>query len=71
LFTEGECKLEVAHTHAAWGTLLRDRGDAEGAVDHLQQAADLFKAAGLAKHAKGAEAALRAARKETATHART
>jgi class 3 adenylate cyclase/tetratricopeptide (TPR) repeat protein len=68
LFGEGDCKLEVAHTHLAWGELLRDRGDLPNAVDHLGQAADLFKAARLLKQAKEAGAALRAARKET--HAR-
>jgi len=71
LFQEGECKLEMAHTHHAWGVMLRDRGDGAGAVDHLQQAADLFRAAGLAKHAEEAEAPLQLARKETATHARS
>ena len=69
LFQEGDCMLEVAHTHAVWGVLLRDRGDLPGAADHLAQAADLFKAAGLLKHAKEAEVALRGVRKET--HART
>jgi adenylate cyclase len=65
LFELGACALEVAHTHRAWADLLRDRDDWSGAVEHLQQAADRYKAAGLATLAKEARAALRAAQKET------
>ncbi|MEO8252067.1 MAG: adenylate/guanylate cyclase domain-containing protein [Chloroflexota bacterium] len=64
LFQEGGCKLEVAHTHAAWGALLHDRGDLAGAADHFGHAAELLKAAGMPKIAKAAAANLRAARKE-------
>jgi class 3 adenylate cyclase/tetratricopeptide (TPR) repeat protein len=65
LFEQGDCQVEVAHTHLAWGLLLRDRGDWSGAADHLQRAADQFKASGLLQLAKEAEATLRAARKGT------
>ena len=43
----GECHVEVARTHVAWGLLCRDRDDAAAALDHLQQAAVQFEAAGL------------------------
>lgn len=65
LFEAGECKLEVAHTHLAWGLLCRDRGDPRAAVDHLQVAVDQFKAASLPALAKQARAALGAAKKES------
>jgi adenylate cyclase len=64
LFTEGECKLEVAHTHAAWGALLRDRADMAGASDHFGHAIELYKGAGLGDLANEAESALRASGKE-------
>jgi len=64
LFEAGACKLEVAHTHAAWGDILRDRGEMAAAEDHLGQATELLKAAGLRKPAREAEANLRATRKE-------
>jgi class 3 adenylate cyclase/tetratricopeptide (TPR) repeat protein len=65
LFETGDCKLEVAHTHLAWGVLLRDRGDRAEASDHLQTAADQFEDAGLVSWAKEARGALGAAPKET------
>jgi tetratricopeptide (TPR) repeat protein len=71
LFEQGNCQLEVAHTRLAWGALLHERGDSAEAVDHLEKAAGLLEGAGLTKQAKEAEATLRAARKATATHART
>jgi tetratricopeptide (TPR) repeat protein len=64
LFEAGECRIEVAHTHLAWGVLCRDREDRDGAADHLRTAADQFKAAGLAAKAKEARAALSAIKKE-------
>jgi adenylate cyclase len=64
LFEAGDCKLEVAHTHLAWGLLCHDRGDHSVAANHLQQAAELFKAANLTAKAKEARAALSAAKKE-------
>jgi hypothetical protein len=60
--------LEVAHTHLAWGLLCHDRGDRRAATEHLEQAADQFKTAGLTARAKEARAALSAAKKEI--HAR-
>jgi tetratricopeptide (TPR) repeat protein len=68
LFEAGQCMLEVAHTHLAWGILCRDRGDRRAATEHLEQAADQFKTAGLTTKAKEAQAALSAAKKEI--HAR-
>jgi tetratricopeptide (TPR) repeat protein len=65
LFETGDCKLEVAHTHLAWGVLLRDRGDRAAATDHLQTAADQFEDAGLVRWAKEAREALGAAWEET------
>jgi tetratricopeptide (TPR) repeat protein len=56
LFLEGGCKLEAAHTHAAWGELLRERGEAQLAADHLGHAAELFTEAGLTDLAQRAEA---------------
>jgi class 3 adenylate cyclase/tetratricopeptide (TPR) repeat protein len=63
LFEAGGCQLEVAHTHAAWGALLRDRGETAAAEDHLGSASELLMAAGLPKPATEAEASLRATRK--------
>ena len=56
LFETGECKVEMAHTHLAWGLICRDRGDSAAATDHLDKAADEFEAAGLAPHAAEARA---------------
>lgn len=64
LFEAGQCTLEVAHTHLAWGLLCRDRGDRRRATEHLEQARDLFKTAGLTATAKEARAALSATKKE-------
>jgi len=64
LFETGQCVLEVAHTHVAWGQLCHDRGDAQAAIEHLSQAAQLLKTAGLTGKAKEARAALSAAKKE-------
>jgi tetratricopeptide (TPR) repeat protein len=63
LFLEGGCKLEAAHTHAAWATLHRERGDLTLAEDHLGHAAGLFAEAGLADLARQAAADRRAVRK--------
>ena len=60
LFETGECKVEMAHTHLAWGLICRDRGDAEAAIDHLEMAADHLDAAGLPTHAAEARASQRA-----------
>ena len=65
LFETGHCKVEVAHTHLAWGVLCRDRGDRPAAIDHLQAAADQFEDAGLVRRATEARDALGAALKET------
>jgi tetratricopeptide (TPR) repeat protein len=43
LFGQGGCKLEVAHTHSAWGVLLRDRGDLTAAEEHFGHAAELVR----------------------------
>jgi class 3 adenylate cyclase/tetratricopeptide (TPR) repeat protein len=64
LFEAGGCQMEVAHTHAAWGELLRERGDMAAAQEHLGQAVELLGAAGLRKREKEADASLRAVRKE-------
>ena len=64
LFEAGQCVLEVAHTQFAWGQLYHDRGDGQAAIEHLEQAAHLLKAAGLTGKAKEARAALSAAKKE-------
>jgi class 3 adenylate cyclase/tetratricopeptide (TPR) repeat protein len=63
LFEAGGCQLEVAHTHAAWGALLRDRGEMAAAEEHLGRATELLETAGLSKPAKEARATLRAIRK--------
>ena len=63
LFEAGQCVLEVAHTHLAWGQLCLDRGDGEAAIEHLEQAGALFKTSGLTGKAKEARAALNAAKK--------
>jgi hypothetical protein len=65
LFLEGGCKLEAAHTHAAWGALLRDRGDATLAADHLGHAAELLAEAGLRDLAQQADADRQAVEEET------
>jgi class 3 adenylate cyclase/tetratricopeptide (TPR) repeat protein len=64
LFEAGECRIEVAHTHLAWGLLCHERGDRPAAVEHLQQAAEQLKATGLVAKAKEARSALNAAKKE-------
>jgi hypothetical protein len=56
LFLEGGCKLEAAHTHAAWGALLGERGEVTLAADHLAHAAELFTQAGLGDLAQRAAA---------------
>jgi class 3 adenylate cyclase/tetratricopeptide (TPR) repeat protein len=65
LFETGDCKLEVAHTHLAWGVLCRDRGDQAAAVEHLQTAADQFETFGLERWAEEARTSLGATLKET------
>jgi class 3 adenylate cyclase/tetratricopeptide (TPR) repeat protein len=62
LFETADCKVEMAHTHLAWGLLLRGRGDGAAATDHLQLAADQFEAAGLVTLAEQARASLAHAR---------
>jgi hypothetical protein len=47
LFESGGCRVEAAHTHLAWGILLRDSGDATAASEHLRRAEASFEAAGL------------------------
>jgi tetratricopeptide (TPR) repeat protein len=64
LFEAGQCMVEVAHTHLAWGLMCHDRGDGRAAAEHLKQAGDRFKTAGLTGMAKEARAALSAAKKE-------
>jgi hypothetical protein len=38
VFGPGEARLEIAHTHVAWGKLLAQRGNAQTAREHLAQA---------------------------------
>jgi predicted ATPase/class 3 adenylate cyclase len=45
LFQAGGCRLEAAHTHVAWGAVLRDRGDTSAAEDHFGQAAEVVNGA--------------------------
>jgi tetratricopeptide (TPR) repeat protein len=46
-FAEGDAKIELARTHLAWGKILRERGDANSARTHFEQAAAQFEASGL------------------------
>jgi class 3 adenylate cyclase/tetratricopeptide (TPR) repeat protein len=46
-FETGNARLEVGHTHATWGELLRQRGDAVKARAHLEQALVIFTQAEL------------------------
>jgi adenylate cyclase len=63
LFEGGGCILEVAHTNLAWGGVLRDRGDAAGATQRLESAAEQFTSARLSKQADEANSLLREVRK--------
>ena len=63
MFQAGGCITEVAHTNLAWGTVLRDRGDASGAAERLESAAEQFTSARLSKQAEEAEALLREVKK--------
>ncbi|MGE5264581.1 MAG: hypothetical protein ACM3S0_14470 [Acidobacteriota bacterium] len=47
LFEEGEAVIEAAHTHFAWGKVLRARGNTEAAREHFEKAAAQFQASGL------------------------
>jgi hypothetical protein len=42
-----EMRIQVAHTHLAWGQALMQRGDAKVAREHLEQAAALDEKLGL------------------------
>jgi hypothetical protein len=46
-FEHGENWLEAARTHAAWGSICRERGDEAAARSHLAPAAKQFAASGL------------------------
>ena len=63
MFQAGGCITEVAHTNLAWGGVLRDRGDAPGAAERLESAAEQFTSSRLAKQAAEAEALLREVKK--------
>jgi len=54
LFEAGQARLEAACTHLAWGKMLRERGDADSARQHLAQAAAQFEASGLTRELKEA-----------------
>jgi hypothetical protein len=47
LLESGQCRLEAAHTHMAWGAVCRDRGDLAGARAHWEQAAAQWERSGL------------------------
>ncbi len=47
LFEEGDARLEAAHTHVAWGKMLREHGNLSAAREHFEQAAAQFQASGL------------------------
>jgi tetratricopeptide (TPR) repeat protein len=47
LFEEGECVVEAARTHSAWGKFLREYGDKTIAREHFERAAVQFEASGL------------------------
>jgi tetratricopeptide (TPR) repeat protein len=46
-FESGDCLVEAARTHAAWGKLCQARGDHASAREHFGQAAEVFQASGL------------------------
>ncbi len=48
-FEAGEARLEAAHTHVAWGRILRERGNNDAARVHFEQAAAQFEKSGLAQ----------------------
>jgi tetratricopeptide (TPR) repeat protein len=54
----GEDRLDAARTHLAWGQLCRDRGDIDGAREHLEQAAAQFEASALPAELERARAVL-------------
>jgi hypothetical protein len=59
LLGKSENRIELARSHYEFGLLLAGQaGQEEQAHDHLQQAADLFAAAGAEKEAVQADAAL-------------
>jgi tetratricopeptide (TPR) repeat protein len=47
LLDAGEARLEAARTRVVWGKILRERGDAQAAREHLEKAAAQFEASGL------------------------
>lgn len=55
LFEEGEAIIEAARTQLAWGQVLLSGGQAPAARAHLQQAAHVFRAAGLTRELGQAE----------------
>lgn len=57
-FESGNARLEVAHTHLAWGTLLQGRGDTSAARQHFEQAAGQFELSGLTRQLEHAHALL-------------
>jgi class 3 adenylate cyclase/tetratricopeptide (TPR) repeat protein len=48
-FGEGECRVEVARTHLAWGQSCRDRQDSTAALEHFQKAGAHFDVSGLVR----------------------
>jgi len=42
VFESGDCQMEVARTHLAWGEVCRDRGDLAAALEHFEQAEARF-----------------------------
>jgi tetratricopeptide (TPR) repeat protein len=48
-FASGDCRVEVARTHLAWGQICSDRQDAAAALDHFEKAAAQCEAVGLAR----------------------
>ena len=49
LFDLGQARLEAARTHAAWGTVCRERGNLAAARQHWEQTAAQFEKSGLAR----------------------
>jgi class 3 adenylate cyclase/tetratricopeptide (TPR) repeat protein len=59
LLASGEARLQVAHTHLAWGEICRDTGDHTSASEHFGAAAAQFKASNVAEELRKAQALLR------------
>lgn len=57
-FESGGVRPEIARTHVAWAELLRARGEARAAVEHLDAAARIFDDIGLQAELEQVEDAL-------------